>query len=593
MDESTIRNLEIVRNLQDGGRSFTLLDTLDHTKTAPGARLFRQKLLNPMPDCTSVVAYHGRVDSLYRKQHVLSSLREVLSGVLDLERLSARTAMDRAHAKDLLAIRDSLNRASRLRDLVDDDVLGASTERLDSLFLPLSRLAEYLSDSLMEDPSILLTEGRLIREGWDESLDRMRAVRDDGKSLLNAYVAEEKAATGIQSLKLKHNRILGHFLEVSKNQAEKMPERFRRRQSLTQAERFSTPKLDELETEITSVGENIVDRERELFLSIRDEVKKNVNSLLELAAIIADIDVVQSFSHAATEYGYIRPEMNDGTICDITGGRHPVVERHMPHGSFVPNSICLTGDGVSFAMVTGPNMAGKSTVLRQVALITLMAQAGSFVPADAALIGVVDRIFCRVGASDNLARGESTFLVEMNETANILRNATKNSLVIMDEVGRGTGTADGLAIARAVCEYLLSHEAPRTLFATHYRELTRLKHPKLANYSMSVEETGEAIVFPKILIPGPAQASYGIHVAALAGLPDEVVIRARQLLSTEETDQFGSAQEIPESSSRSYDPFLFEPGDLILDRLRILNTDDLTPLDALNLLAEWRDELKD
>ncbi|MDF1567814.1 MAG: DNA mismatch repair protein MutS [Spirochaetaceae bacterium] len=592
LDESTIRNLEIVRNLQDGGRSFTLLDTLDHTKTAPGARLFRQKLLNPLPDCASIVAYHGRVETLYRNQHVLSSLREVLSGVLDLERLSARTAMDRAHAKDLLAIRDSLTRAARLRDLVDDDVLGVPTEHLDSLFQPLSRLGEYLGESLMEDPSILLTEGRLIREGWDESLDRMRSVRDDGKSLLNSYVAEEKAATGIQSLKLKHNRILGHFLEVGKNQAEKMPERFRRRQSLTQAERYSTPKLDELETEITSVGEKIVDRERELFLTIRDEVKKHVSALLELAAIIADIDVVQSFSHAATEYGYVRPEMNEGTVCNITGGRHPVVERHMPHGSFVPNNISLAGDGISFAMVTGPNMAGKSTVLRQVALITLMAQSGSFVPADSAQIGVVDRIFCRVGASDNLARGESTFLVEMNETANILRNATSNSLVIMDEVGRGTGTADGLAIAQAVCEYLLSHEAPRTLFATHYRELTRLQHPKLANYSMSVQETGETIVFPKILIPGPAQASYGIHVAALAGLPEEVVTRARILLSAGDDDRFEPKEEMVKSSSRTEDLFLFEPADLIIDRLRSLNTDDLTPLEALKLLAEWRDELR-
>ena len=284
--------------------------------------------------------------------------------------------------------------------------------------------------------------------------------------------------------------------------------------------------------------------------------------------------------------------MDDGTVCEISGGRHPVVERHMPHGSFVPNNISLAGDGISFAMVTGPNMAGKSTVLRQVALIILMAQAGSFVPADSALIGVVDRIFCRVGASDNLARGESTFLVEMNETANILRNATNNSLVIMDEVGRGTGTADGLAIARAVCEYLLSHEAPRTLFATHYRELTRLKHPKLANYSMSVKETGETIVFPKILIPGPAQASYGIHVAALAGLPEEVVTRARLLLSAGDDEPFVPVEEKVQSPSRSEDLFLFEPADLIIDRLRSLNTDDLTPLEALKLLAEWRDELR-
>ncbi len=593
LDESTIRNLELIRNLQDGGDSFTLLHTLDHTKTAPGARKLRKRMLQPFPDVKSCRAYHQRVERLYHDQLVLTSLRDTLSGILDLERLASRTAMDRAHAKDLLAIRNSLTRSEEMRKLLEDSVLSDAERKLDELFLPMKTLGEFLSESLKDDPSILITEGRLIRAGWDEELDRMRHIRDDGKNLLNEYVSEEKASTGINSLKLKYNRILGYFLEVTKNQSDKVPERFRRRQSLTQVERFSTNRLEELETEITSVGERIIDREKEIFLGIREEVKKHVPKLLRLASIISEIDVVQSFAHAATEYGYVKPQMSDDTVTSIIGGRHPVVEQHLPHGSFVPNSITLSGKDVSFALVTGPNMAGKSTVLRQVALITLMAQAGSFVPADSAHIGIADRIYCRVGASDNLARGESTFLVEMMETANILRNATPRSLVIMDEVGRGTGTADGLAIARAVCEYLLNTVSPRTLFATHYRELTTMIHPGLVNMSMAVKEEGDSIIFPKLLINGPSEASYGIHVGAMAGLPETVVSRAEELLNYHNEAE---NTPLPAPASRikdSFTPLLFNPGELILDNLADMDLNSITPLEALKILSGWQEELKD
>jgi len=591
LDESTIRNLEIVRNLQDGGGAFTLLHTLDHTKTAPGARKLRKRLLQPFPDVTGCSSYHQRVGKLYHDQRILSSLREILSGILDLERLASRAAMDKAHAKDLLAVRNSLVKSIEVRVLLEDSVLSDAEGLLEELFSPMKTLEEFLSESLMEEPSILLTEGRMIREGWNTNLDRMRNIRDDGKSLLNDYVAEEKASTGINSLKLKYNRILGYFLEVTKTQADKVPERFRRRQSLTQAERFSTTRLDELENEIMSVGERIIDLEKELFLGIREEVKKHVPELLRLASIISDIDVVQSFAHAATEYGYVEPQMSDDNVTSIIGGRHPVVERHMTHGSFVPNSITLSGDDVSFALVTGPNMAGKSTVLRQVALITLMAQAGSYVPADSAHIGIADRIYCRVGASDNLARGESTFLVEMMETANILRNVSPRSLVIMDEVGRGTGTADGLAIAQAVCEYLLGNAGPRTLFATHYRELTTLEHPGIINLSMAVKEEGDKVIFPKLLVTGPSEASYGIHVGAMAGLPETVVTRAEELLAYQQIEE----KPLKQSGTRdsfSMTPSLFNPGELILDNIREMDLDNMTPLQALKLCFEWQDELK-
>lgn len=593
LDESTIRNLELVRNLQDGGSGFTLLSAIDHTKTSLGARMLRRRILNPLPDAGAASAVHERVEALYREQGMLSSLRDVLAGVLDLERLAARTAMDRAHAKDLLAIGASLSRAEKMRNIAGDELLSDPDGNLDGLFGDLEQTVRLLDDALLDDPSILLTEGRLIRDGWDEEVDRMREIRDRGRAFLNDYIAEEKAATGISSLKLKFNRILGYFIEVPKSQSERMPERFRRRQSLTGSERYSSDRLDELEAEILSVGDRIVEREKELFLDVREKVKKSVPDLLRMAQLIADIDLIQCFAHAATEHGYIRPEMTEEPVCVITNGRHPVVEQHLPHGSFVPNSISLSHQEIYFALVTGPNMAGKSTVLRQVALITLMAQAGSFVPAEFARIGVADRIFCRVGASDNLARGESTFLVEMNETANILRNATSRSLVIMDEVGRGTGTADGLAIARAVCEYLLHHKVPRTLFATHYLELTAMSHTHLANFSMSVTEERGTVVFPKTLVEGPAQASYGIHVASLAGLPEEVVTRAMDVMSDPAAAGDGDSQPGAEAAAPAVRsaPMLFDPKELVFEELLNLDTDAMTPLEALTAIVQWQKDL--
>ena len=592
LDDSTIKNLELVRNLQDGGRSFTLLDTLDHTKTACGARLLRKRILRPFSRIAESVAHHERVERLYHDQSMLSALREALSSILDVERLAARIAMAKAHAKDLIAIRDSLKKCVTIRGIVDISLLNDGKGELNRLFESLGELAEYLQLSLMDDPSILLNEGRLIRAEWDSEVDRMRLLRAEGRNFLNAYVVEEKAATGIGSLKLKYNRILGYFLEISKTQSEMAPSRFRRRQSLAQVERFSTDRLDELENEISSIGERLVEREREIFLAIRARVMKKVPQLMRAALIIAGIDVVQSFAHAATKYGYVRPKMVEEPLTAIEGGRHPVVEHHMPQGSFVPNSVHLSGKEQSFALVTGPNMAGKSTVLRQVALLTLMAQSGSFIPADSAIIGVADRIFCRVGASDNLARGESTFLVEMNETANILRNASFKSLVIMDEVGRGTGTADGLAIARAVCEYLLEDQCPRTLFATHYRELTHINHPKMMNLSMDVCEVGNEVVFTKNLVAGAAEASYGIHVGALAGLPSSVVSRARELLDEYEKQSLPEKPASQPHKTTARPTSLFSPSDLIVDLLRGLDLDSITPLESLEILARWKDELE-
>ena len=587
LDESTIRNLELVRNIRDGGRAYTLLETLDHTKTSAGARCLRRRLLRPFPRAAEADKCLGRVESLYRDQSLLSSIRRVLTGVGDLERLAARCGMERANAKDLIAIRNSLNRAVELRRLAGDDLLDWDADQIKGLFERGTELADFLSHALLDDPSALLTEGRMIREGWDEEVDRLRRIRDKGKGFLDDYAAEERAATGIPSLRIKHNRILGYFIEIGRNQASAAPERFRRRQSLTQVERFSTEKLEDLDAEMSSAAERLIQRERELFTSILKRVKEAVDDLLSAARLLSDLDLVQSFAHSATEYGYVRPRMTDEPVTRITGGRHPVVERCLPEGNFVPNDIELSRKAISFTLVTGPNMAGKSTVLRQAALITLMAQSGAFVPADSALIGTTDRIFCRVGASDNLARGESTFLVEMNETANILRNASERSLVIMDEVGRGTGNADGLAIARAVCEYLMENKAPRTLFATHYMELTDFTHPRFRNRSMSVTETGDTIVFPKILQDGPAEASYGIHVAALAGLPDTVIRRARLLLNSPPSSSAQPSSPPPVETAS----MLFDPREMVLDSLEALDVNATPPLKALELIARWKNEL--
>lgn len=590
LDESTIKNLEIVSNLHDGGSAFTLLEVLDHTKTSLGARRLRRRILQPFPELKSITLHHERVERLYRKQTTLAALRELLSGILDIERLSARIAMDKAHAKDLIAVRDSLTRAFKIRDIMDDLLLDDSRNGLEKLFSSLLVLAEMLTNSLMEEPSILLTEGQLIKEGWNKKLDEMRGKNVNGEKTLRDYASKEKAASGIGSIKLKYNRIIGYFFEVSKGQSNRVPERFRRRQSLAQCERFTTERLGELEAEINSVKERVIEYEQELFLGIREDAKKHISELLRLAGIIADIDVVQSYAHVATEHGYVRPRMVEAARIEIKNGRHPIVEYHIPHGSFVPNSISVDSEEVSLALITGPNMAGKSTILRQVALITLMAHAGSFVPADSALIGLVDRIYCRVGATDNLARGESTFLIEMNETANILRNATNRSLVIMDEVGRGTGTADGLAIAKAVCEHLLTQITPRTLFATHYRELTKIEHPHLINLSMAVHEEDGRLILPKTLVPGPSEASYGIHVGSMAGLPGSVVERAQELLSLQEEN----GESLSRSSTKTTGALqasLFDSGEMILDRIRNLDLNNLTPLESLQILSRWQEEL--
>jgi DNA mismatch repair protein MutS len=604
VDETTQKNLEIVRNIQDGSGRYTLLETLDSTKTAMGGRKLRYWLTRPLVDAREITRRLDRVELFYRQQMLLNSFREILGSVLDLERLASRLATDKAHAKDLLGIRNSLDRFFELLSLQGDwqakellsDIGGDTRKNLEEV-------KGLIDSAIHEDPSVLLSEGKLIKEGYSAELDGLRELKSNSKKVLDDYLSEEKKKTGINNLKVKYNKIIGHFLEVSKANTELVPEYFIRRQSLVNSERYTTEELGELEVKLNNAVESIVDKEREIFLDIRGRIKKRIDDLLESASIIAEIDCLASFAYSATAYGYTRPRIDDSDRLRIEAGRHPVVEKHLPPGDFVPNGLDIDPRKQNLVLLTGPNMAGKSTYLRQTALIVLMAQAGSFVPAGEARIGIVDRIFCRVGASDNLARGESTFLVEMNETANILRAATPDSLIIMDEVGRGTSTQDGLSIAQAVCEHILEVLGTKALFATHYHELTDLDHPKLVNISMDVAERDGTIVFLKSVVPGPSSNSYGIHVAELAGLPAEVITRAQILLraqlndsglplknspATASTKDAGKSRLSGENSGQSE---LFDPGELVIREIESLSLDTMTPLEALNTIAAWKRKL--
>ncbi len=612
LDEATQRNLELLTNLQDGSRSYTLLSVLDQTRTAPGARKLRRWLLTPLKDRAAVEQRLSAVEMLYRDQVLLARVRDALGRVLDVERLTARAAMDKAHAKDLLGLGTTLDAVLGIAALIGSGGTGASARggvaeaaavlagRADQM----RQLGELLSRAICDEPSILLTEGNLIRRGYDAELDRLHELKDNAREVLERYLAEERERSGITSLKLRFNRVFGYAFEVSKSNLPLVPPHFIRRQSLVGGERYTTERLGDIESQINDASERIVDLERTLFLALRERVKASVPWLLGVSDAVSSLDVFQALAFAATVHGYTRPRVLDDTSLSVSEGRHPVVEAHLPGGAFVPNSLECAGSGRFFVLLTGPNMAGKSTFLRQTALIVLMAQMGSFVPASEASIGIADRIFCRVGATDNLARGESTFLVEMSETAHILRTATERSLIIMDEIGRGTGTRDGLAIAWAVTHSIVGRIKARTLFATHFHELTAIDHPSISNLSMDVRDTGGQIVFLKRVRPGPSSNSYGIHVARLAGIPDDTLGLAEKRLEELNGQEAGApplAHAPKEALAAAAGPAsrkgdreqseLFPPGDLILRELSGLDPDRMTPMDALSLLARWRKDL--
>ncbi|MDR1301771.1 MAG: DNA mismatch repair protein MutS [Treponema sp.] len=611
IDESTQRNLELLRNVRDGDVRFSLLEVLDETRTPMGRRLLKRRLLHPLRNVELINKRLDMVETIYQDQRRLGAFRELLGRTPDLERLSSRLAMDRAHGKDMLAIKNALVLFQAIKEVEEELTLHDipftfESEEASSLdaagVAQLMELRDLLDDGLAEDPSILLTEGNLIRPGYSPKLDTLLRLKDDGRQLLEEYLEEEQETTGIGSLKIRYNRLIGYFFEVTKAHLAKVPSHFIRRQGIATGERFTTDRLAELESDINGASERVIELEKKLFLELRDKAKVCLGVLAAAGRRIAELDLAQSLARAATIRGWIRPLVNEENQLKILEGRHPVVEAHVPNGEFIPNDVLLDGEGVSFALITGPNMAGKSTYLRQAALLTLMAQMGSFVPAKEATIGMVDRIYCRVGASDNLARGESTFLVEMNETAYILHTATERSLVIMDEVGRGTGTNDGLAIAWAVSAELLDHIKCRTLFATHFHELSLISHKRLANRSMEVLDQKGEIIFLRKLKEGPAAESYGLHVARLAGLSERVLNRASQIL--ERLEESGKALQdalprgdIPQKPPVAPGQTKAEPVqarfeqvnvERLLEQLAELDPDRISPLEALSLIHTWK-----
>ncbi|MCQ2572379.1 MAG: DNA mismatch repair protein MutS [Treponema sp.] len=598
MDESSRRNLEITENLRDGTFQYSLLECVNHTKTAMGSRLLRNWLLFPLTNVSEINERLDQVQAFYENQSLLEDVRESLSPVLDIERLAGRIAMDRAHGKDLQALRLSLESWLKVREKLSGFAFSFSFIESESA----EKIIQLISSSILDDPATSLTEGRIIREGWSEELDQWRGIRDNFNNILASYEEEERESSGIPTLKIKYNNASGYFIEISKGKLDNVPSHFIRRRSLMNGDRFTTEKLQGLEQQLNESGSKILELERDLFLQVRNALKEFVPYLLQLSSEIAHTDVTSDFAYSSRLHSWVRPFVDESGDFKIENGRHPVVELHLPTGEFVPNDSELAykkDDIPSFNLITGPNMAGKSTYLRQNALIALLAQSGCFVPASSAQIGVIDKIFCRVGASDNLARGESTFLVEMTETANILLSATEKSLVIMDEVGRGTSTEDGLSIARAVSEYLLDTIKCRTFFATHYHELSRMEHNSIRMLCMDVRENAGSVVFLRKIKEGAAANSYGIHVARLAGLPDSVIVRAKAVLShiqAVNSDKPVIDNDIPDVPVKTEEPVFTTPGlfcdeEIILDEILSCDTDNMTPLAALQAVSRWKKTL--
>ncbi len=577
LDAMTRRNLELVEPLRPGGEQATLLAVLDHTMTPMGARLLRRWLLAPLTDPAAIAARHDAVGALLADEPRRSTLREALDGVRDLERLGAKAAARRATPRDLGGMRDSLQRLPQLAKVVGD-LYG-----LDAGFDVLADLAALLTASLVDRPPAALGDGDVVRPAHAPALDELRALRDGGRSYIASLQSRERTRTGIGSLKVGYNKVFGYYIEITRANQDAVPSDYERRQTLTGAERYVTPELKAYEAKILGAEEEIARLEERLFAELRDTVGAAIRRIQDAAARVAAADTLASLAEVAARNGYTRPEIGDGFALEIEAGRHPVVERVMPREAFIPNDVRLDAEH-QIMIVTGPNMAGKSTVLRQVALLVLLAQAGSFVPARAARIGVVDRLFTRVGASDDLARGQSTFLVEMSETASILHNATRKSLVLLDEIGRGTSTYDGVAIAWAVAEYLHERIGCKAVFATHYHELTQLadRFARIVNFNVAVHESGDEVIFLHRLRPGGADRSYGIHVGRLAGLPAEVLERAGAVLRSLEAGHRVATTPTPADQLA-----LFAPAeDPVLADLRALDVDGLTPRDALSRLAD-------
>ena len=610
IDSSSRRNLELVETLREKQKRGPLLWVLDKTKTAMGARMLRSFVEQPLIDADAINERLDAVTELNMQAMLREEIREYLNPVYDLERLVSRISYRSANPRDLLAFKMSLEMIPHIKNLLANftsPLLVRINEQMDGL----EDLYTLLEASITEDPPLAVKEGGIIREGYNEQVDTYRNSKTQGKSWLAQLEAEEKEKTGIRNLKIKYNKVFGYYLEVTNSFKDLVPEYYTRKQTLTNAERYITPKLKELEDMILGAEDKLFALEYDLFCQVREELAAQIPRIQETAKAIAQLDVYASLSVVAQRNNYVRPTVNTKGVIDIKNGRHPVVEKMINNDMFIANDTYLDNGSKRVSVITGPNMAGKSTYMRQTALIVLMAQIGSFVPAEKAKIGVVDRIFTRVGASDDLASGQSTFMVEMTEVANILRNATAKSLLILDEIGRGTSTFDGLSIAWAVIEHISNTKllGAKTLFATHYHELTELegKIPGVNNYCIAVKERGDDIVFLRKIVKGGADKSYGIQVAKLAGVPDSVLDRAKELVDElVHTDITSTFKDLAENSRKTkpkavhYDEVDLEQISLfdtvqdqdIIEELKNLDITMLTPMDAMNTLYRLQNKLK-
>ncbi len=586
---STLRNLELTCSLQDSSLKGTLLWVLDETFTAMGKRLLQKWIKQPLLDLQNIIARQGAVEELLKEEEKRSNLREDLKGLYDIERLMGRVGCGTANARDLL----SLGKSLEILPYVKKELTSVKSQLLKALRInlrDLSKIPCLIEKAIKEEPPYSLREGGLIKAGYNKALDELRSIASSGKDWIANLEALEKKRTKINSLKVKFNKVFGYYIEITKSKLSLVPDNYMRKQTLVNAERFVTPKLQEYESRILGAEEKIINLEYEIFTEVRDKVAGEIENIKKSAESIATLDVLLSFVEVARNNNYVKPEINENDKIIIKEGRHPVVEKMAER--FIPNDIYLDCAENQLIILTGPNMAGKSTYLRQIALIVLMGQIGSFVPAKSASLGIVDRIFTRVGALDNLIRGQSTFMIEMNETANILNNATKRSLIILDEIGRGTSTYDGVSIAWAVAEYIHNENriGAKTLFATHYHELCELAQilPRVKNYNIAVREWNEEIIFLYKVLEGGTDHSYGIQVARLAGLPKKVIERAKEILNELENITPAEKKETPQQMS-----LFMERTHSVIEEIKKLDIMEMSPLEALNKLQGWKEKVND
>lgn len=612
IDSATNRNLELIETLREKQKKGSLLWVLDKTKTAMGARLMRNWIEQPLIEKKKITARQDAVEELYNDMITREEIREYLNAVYDLERLVTRISYRTANPRDLIAFKTSLGMIPPVKQLLSQ-AKSAELKEIDERMDCLEDIYDLIEKSIQDEPPIMIREGGMIKEGYNEDVDKFRLSRTEGKTWLAELEAREKEKTGIKNLRVRYNKVFGYYLEVTNSYKELVPEDWTRKQTLANAERYITPELKELEDMILGAEDKLAALEYDLYCEVRDSIGEQVVRIQETAKAIAHLDVLASLACVAQSNDYVRPSINTKGVIDIQGGRHPVVEKMNNNQMFIDNDTYLDNKNHRISIITGPNMAGKSTYMRQSALIVLMAQIGSFVPAKSANIGIVDRIFTRVGASDDLASGQSTFMVEMTEVANILRNATSRSLLILDEIGRGTSTFDGLSIAWAVVEHISNPKllGAKTLFATHYHELTELegKLDSVNNYCIAVREQGDDIIFLRKIIRGGADKSYGIQVARLAGVPESVIDRAKEIASwLEETDVTDKAKNLQVRTSakkkevvreavpaeKQMSLFDIYPADHpVLKELAGLDVSNMTPIQALNTLYELQKRLKE